>query len=153
MYRVVIVEDDPMVSLINRTYVERDSRFQVVQTFQDGQTALDWLAQNPVDLVVLDVYMPLFTGEELLRALRHQQIDVDAIMVTAANAGPTVDALLKMGVVDYLMKPFTAERWTLSAAIERRWQGTWWNKAHWISSSLPPVPATGNPLRVSRKVR
>ena len=58
MYRVVIVEDDPMVSLINRTYVERDSRFQVVQTFQDGQTALDWLAQNPVDLVVLDVYMP-----------------------------------------------------------------------------------------------
>ena len=110
MYRVVIVEDDPMVSLINRTYVERDSRFQVVQTFQDGQTALDWLAQNPVDLVVLDVYMPLFTGEELLRALRHQQIDVDAIMVTAANAGPTVDALLKMGVVDYLMKPFTAER-------------------------------------------
>nr|WP_326215898.1 response regulator [uncultured Oscillibacter sp.] len=110
MYRVVIVEDDPMVSLINRTYVERDSRFQVVQTFQDGQTALDWLAQNPVDLVVLDVYMPLFTGEELLRALRHQRIDVDAIMVTAANAGPTVDALLKMGVVDYLMKPFTAER-------------------------------------------
>lgn len=62
MYRVVIVEDDPMVSLINRTYVERDSRFQVVQTFQDGRTALNWLEQNPADLVVLDVYMPLFTG-------------------------------------------------------------------------------------------
>ena len=71
MYRVVIVEDDPMVSLINRTYVERDSRFQVVQTFQDGQTALDWLAQNPVDLVVLDVYMPLFTGEELPVSYTH----------------------------------------------------------------------------------
>ena len=110
MYRVVIVEDDPMVSLINRTYVERDSRFRVVQTFQDGRTALNWLEQNPVDLVVLDVYMPLLTGEELLRALRHRRIDVDAIMVTAANDGPTVDALLKMGVVDYLMKPFTVER-------------------------------------------
>ena len=66
MYRVVIVEDDPMVSLINRTYVERDPRFQVVQTFQDGRAALDWLEQNPVDLAVLDVYMPLFTGVELL---------------------------------------------------------------------------------------
>ena len=110
MYRVAIVEDDPMVSLINRTYVERDSRFRVVQTFQDGRTALNWLEQNPVDLVVLDVYMPLLTGEELLRALRHRRIDVDAIMVTAANDGPTVDALLKMGVVDYLMKPFTVER-------------------------------------------
>ena len=30
MYRVVIVEDDPMVSLLNRTFVERDARFQVV---------------------------------------------------------------------------------------------------------------------------
>ena len=110
MYRVVIVEDDPMVSLINRTYVERDSRFRVVQTFQDGRAALNWLTQNPVDLAVLDVYMPLFTGVELLRELRHRQIDVDVIMVTAANDGATVDALLKMGVVDYLMKPFTAER-------------------------------------------
>ena len=110
MYRVAIVEDDPMVSLINRTYVERDSRFRVAQTFQDGRTALNWLSQNPVDIVVLDVYMPLFTGVELLRELRHRQIDVDVIMVTAANDGATVDALLKMGVVDYLMKPFTAER-------------------------------------------
>ena len=110
MYRVAIVEDDPMVALINRTYVERDNRFRVVQNFQNGQAALDWLTQNPVDLVVLDVYMPLLTGEELLRELRRRQVGVDAIMVTAANAGPTVDALLKMGVVDYLVKPFTAER-------------------------------------------
>ena len=75
MYRVVIVEDDPMVSLINHTYVERDTRFQVVQSFQNGRMALEWLEQNPVDLVVLDVYMPLFTGEELLRALRRRQIE------------------------------------------------------------------------------
>ena len=110
MYRVVIVEDDPMVSLINRTYVERDPRFQVVQTFQDGRAALDWLEQNPVDLAVLDVYMPLFTGVELLRELRRRGVDVDAVMVTAANDRQTVDALLKMGVVDYLVKPFTARR-------------------------------------------
>ena len=43
MYRVVIVEDDPMVALLDRTYVERDPRFRVVQTFQDGRAALEWL--------------------------------------------------------------------------------------------------------------
>ena len=64
MYRVVIVEDDPMVSLLNRTFVERDARFEVVQSFQDGRAALAWLEQNPADLAVLDVYMPLFTGLE-----------------------------------------------------------------------------------------
>ena len=95
MYRVVIVEDDPMVSLINRTYVERDPRFQVVQTFQDGRAALAWLEQNPADLAVLDVYMPLFTGLELLHALRGQGVAgqlmeaaVDQIR-TARKADPT----------------------------------------------------------------
>ena len=72
MYRVVIVEDDPMVSLLDRTFVERDARFEVVQSFQDGRAALAWLEQNPADLAVLDVYMPLFTGLELLHALRGQ---------------------------------------------------------------------------------
>ena len=99
-----------MVSLLDRTFTEKDPRFRVVQTFQDGRAALDWLAQNPADLVVLDVYMPLFTGVELLHALRERDIPVDAIMVTAANDSATVDQLLKMGVVDYLVKPFTFER-------------------------------------------
>ena len=95
MYRVVIVEDDPMVSLLDRTYTEKDPRFRVVQTFQDGRAALEWLAQNPADLVVLDVYMPLFTGVELLHALRARAVPVDALMVTAANDAATVDQLLK----------------------------------------------------------
>lgn len=110
MYRIVIVEDDPMVSLLDRTYAEKDARFQVVQMFQNGQAALEWLTENPADLVILDVYMPLLTGFELLRTLRSRQIPVDAIMVTAANDPETVDALLKMGVVDYLVKPFTCDR-------------------------------------------
>lgn len=110
MYRVVIVEDDPMVSLLDRTFTEKDARFRVVQTFQDGRSALEWLSQNPADLVVLDVYMPLFTGVELLQALRTRAVPVDAIMVTAATDTATVDHLLKMGVVDYLVKPFTYER-------------------------------------------
>ena len=110
LYRAVIVEDDPMVSLLNRTFIEKDTRFRVVQTFQDGQSALNWLAQNPADLVVLDVYMPIFTGLELLQALRRRDIPVDAVMVTAANDTATVDQLLKLGAVDYLVKPFTYER-------------------------------------------
>ena len=110
MYRVVIVEDDPMVSFLNRTYMEKDARFQVVQTFQNGQAALELAERNPADLVILDVYMPVFTGLELLAPSGPRRLRIDAIMVTAANDAPTVDALLKLGVVDYLVKPFTYER-------------------------------------------
>ena len=103
LYRVVIVEDDPMVSLLDRTYTEQDRRFRVAQTFQDGHSALEWLTQNPTDLVVLDVYMPLFTGLELLQALRHRDISVVAIMVTAANDTATLAQLLQLGRVGYLV--------------------------------------------------
>lgn len=114
MYQVVIVEDDPMVSLLDRTFTEKDPRFQVIQSFQDGHSALNWLIHHSADLLILDVYMPLFTGLELLHALRARSISVDVIMVTAANDTQTVDALLKLGVMDYLVKPFTYERFQQS---------------------------------------
>lgn len=110
MYRVVIVEDDPMVSFLNQSYVEGDPRFQVENTFQDGCSARDWLLENPVDLLILDVYMPRISGLELLRSLRSQKVAADVIMVTAAHDAGTVDALLKLGVMDYLVKPFTRQR-------------------------------------------
>lgn len=110
MYQVVIVEDDPMVSYLNQTFIEKDPRFQVSHVFQDGRTALDWLTTHSADLVVLDVYMPLLTGLDLLHELRYRGIAVDVIMVTAANDTKTVDALFKLGIIDYLVKPFTCER-------------------------------------------
>ena len=109
-YQVVIVEDDPMIAMLNRGFVEQDRRFQVVREFRDGRAALHWLTDNPVDLLILDVFMPVLSGLELLRRLRAAGSPADAIMVTAANDGRTVDTLLKLGVVDYLVKPFTRER-------------------------------------------
>ena len=155
MYRVVIVEDDPMVSLLDRTYTEKDARFQVVQTFQNGQAALEWLSVNPADLVILDVYMPLLTGHELLRELRSRQISVDAIMVTAANDPGTVDALLKMGVVDYLVKPFSMKELDARLrALVRRAQGRQTRSVlRWEDIELDPAAhsatRSGVPLRLS----
>lgn len=110
MYQAVIVEDDPHIAALNREYLVRDPRFQVTQVFQDGRAALRWLSAHPVDLVVLDLYMPVLTGLELLRELRRQEVACDVIMVTAATDNRTVDALLKLGVMDYLVKPFAYSR-------------------------------------------
>lgn len=62
MYTVVIIEDDPMITRLNRRYVEQDSRFAVVQTFSAAYPALFWLQRNPIDLIILDVYMPQMSG-------------------------------------------------------------------------------------------
>lgn len=134
-YQAVIVEDDPMIASIDQNFLERDPRFRLAASFRSGQDALPWLLRHPADLLILDVYMPRMTGLELLRELRSFGITSDAVMVTAANDSKTVDALLKLGVADYLVKPFTA------AASSR----------HWISSaaSAPPSPPTAASARRS----
>lgn len=69
-YKVLIVEDDPMVSMINEQYVNRNKAFRVVGKCKDGKSALEYLENNTVDLIVLDVYMPLMDGFETLRQIR-----------------------------------------------------------------------------------
>lgn len=110
LYKLVIVEDNPMIAMLNRTYAQRDGRFCVCAEFPDGSAALPWLLTHPADLVLLDVYMPVFSGLDLLRELRAKGSGVDVVMVTAAHEVETLDALMKLGITDYLVKPFTEER-------------------------------------------
>lgn len=110
MYEVVIVEDNPMVSALNRRFVEADGRFHIVADFSSGREALRWLFSHPVDLVLLDVFMPVLTGTQLLRELRAGGVGTDAIMVTAAHDTQTLNELLKLGIIDYLVKPVSQIR-------------------------------------------
>ena len=110
MYSVVIVEDDPIITELNRRYVEKDGRFGPVQCFAAPRPALDWLHRHPADLVILDFFMPQMTGLEFLRAVRGAGIESDVIMITAANDAATVEALTRLGIVDYLVKPFAYDR-------------------------------------------
>lgn len=118
MYRVIIIEDDPMVADINRRYLERDADFSVEGIFKNGIPALEYLVKkNPVDLVLLDYYTPQMTGGEFLERLHNMESFPSVIMVTSANDADIVGRLLARGVVDYLVKPFEYSRF--KAALER----------------------------------
>lgn len=114
MYTVLIVEDDPMVAMINEQFVSRHKDFKVIEKCVDGEGALQYLEKNKVDLVIMDVYMPIMDGFETLRQIRKKQIEVDVIMVTAANEAESLKQGLHLGVVDYLVKPFTFERFKIA---------------------------------------
>ena len=114
MYKVLIVEDDPMVAMINEQYIKRNKNFTLVGKCNDGMSALSFLEKNDIDLIILDVYMPKMNGFETLREIRNRQITTDVIMVTAANDIDSLEEALHLGVVDYLVKPFTFDRFQMA---------------------------------------
>lgn len=115
--RVLLIEDDPMVQQVNRMFIEKVEGFSVVGVASTGDEGKQKIQSFRPDLVLLDVYMPEMDGLELIAELRQAQIDVDIIAVTAANDTTTVKKLLRNGVVDYVVKPFTFER--LEAALKQ----------------------------------
>ncbi len=116
MFNVIIVEDDPMVASINKHYLMANPKLKVVGQFSDGQSALDYLSHNPVDLAILDVYLPIMDGVTLLSRIRSYPLELSVIMVTAANDLPHVRQLMALGITDYLVKPFEQSRF--NQAIE-----------------------------------
>ena len=113
-YRVLIVEDDPMVGMINSQFVKKAEGFEVAGMCRNGQEAVDFLSTNTVDLILLDVYMPVMNGVETLKKIRAMKISAEVIMVTAANDTATIEETMHLGVHDYLIKPFTFERFFAS---------------------------------------
>lgn len=114
MYKVLIVEDDPMVAMINEQYVLKNKSFSVCGKCKDGISALEFLKNESVDLIIMDVYMPKLDGFETLRQIRKKQIPADVIMVTAANDRDSLEEALHLGIVDYLVKPFTFDRFQMA---------------------------------------
>ena len=111
--RVLIIEDDPMVAMIHKEYFKKKELTNNLNHVTSLETAKDYLKKNNVDLIVLDNYLTDGQGVEFLPELKGYPI----IMITAANDVQTVEAALSNGVVDYLVKPFTYERF--SQAIDK----------------------------------
>lgn len=117
MYKVLIVEDDPMVAMINEQYVCRNKNFCVQKTCRNGQEALDFLESaegSCTDLVIMDVFMPYLNGVETLKKIREKKLDCEVIMVTAANDPATLEETMHLGVIDFLIKPFAYERFQVA---------------------------------------
>ena len=113
-YSVLIVEDDPMVAMINEQYVRKNRRFKVCASCRNGQEALDFLEEQRVDLIIMDVYMPILDGVETLKQLRQRRCGAEVVMVTAANDAATLENTMHLGVLDYLIKPFAYERFQVA---------------------------------------
>ncbi|MDA1756920.1 response regulator [Bacillus cereus] len=119
MIKVLIVEDDPMVAMLNTHYLEQVGGFELVQAVNSVKSAIEVLAESRIDLVLLDIFMPEETGFELLMYIRNQEKEIDIMMISAVHDMGSIKKALQYGVVDYLIKPFTFERFKEALTIYR----------------------------------
>lgn len=114
--RVLVVDDreESIDFVVN--YVLKPKGYRVIKA-RDGQEGLQKaLEQNP-DLIILDVQMPKMDGMEVLRALRAEGRDTPVILMTFHGSEELVVQAFRLGVKDYVIKPFQAEE--MLSAIER----------------------------------
>jgi len=103
--RVLVVDDDPTVSDVVRRYLER-AEFEVTLAV-DGQGALDAVAAQRPDLVVLDLMLPGIDGLEVCRRLRADDPQLPVVMLTALGDEADRVVGLSLGADDYVTKPFS----------------------------------------------
>lgn len=114
---VLIIEDDPMVEFIHRSYLEKLALFQAIYSADTADAAQQLLEEKTVDLILLDIHLKEGNGLDFLSQLRSKRTTVEVILITAANEANNVQTGLHLGALDYLIKPFTFERFQQSIAL------------------------------------
>jgi len=104
---VLVVEDDPVAADAHALYVSRVPGFAVTAVARSRAEAVRTLERRPVDLVLLDLYLPDGGGLSLLRSLRAAGHTTDVFAVTSARDLAVVREGVSLGVVQHVLKPFT----------------------------------------------
>ncbi len=102
--RILVADDEPHIRAVIRAYLERES-YEVLEA-PDGEAALELARTAGLDLLVLDVMLPLRSGFDVLRTLRSEGSGVGVVMLTARDDVIDRVAGLELGADDYVTKPF-----------------------------------------------
>jgi DNA-binding LytR/AlgR family response regulator len=105
MIRCLAVDDEPPALDILKKYILSVQSLELVGTCSDGLEALNFIQQNPVDLIFLDIQMPQILGTDFLRTLKKPP----KVIFTTAFRKFAVEGF-ELDAVDYLLKPISFER-------------------------------------------
>jgi len=146
MSQVLVVDDDETVASVVVSYLERAGH--ETRRVGDGQAALDAVASNPPDLMVLDLMLPEVDGLEVCRRVRKTHADLPIIMLTALGEAEDRIAGLEVGADDYVTKPFSPRELVLRIdTVLRRSAMTPQPAAKLIAGSLTVEPAARRATR------
>ncbi|MBF9221253.1 response regulator transcription factor [Hymenobacter ruricola] len=116
--KLLLVEDEPkLASFVCKGF--RNEGYEIDVAY-DGQMGRSLVEQNPYDLVILDVNLPLLNGFELCRLIRANQPHLPVLLLTALDSIDNKVTGFEAGADDYLVKPFEFKELLLRARVLTR---------------------------------
>jgi DNA-binding LytR/AlgR family response regulator len=107
--KVIIIDDEPLAINVLKNYVEQVKELQLVSTFSNAVDASTYLQSHEVDIVFLDIHMPILDGLEFLKTLH----EAPMVVITTAHEEFALESF-ELEVIDYLVKPIPFPRFLKS---------------------------------------
>ncbi len=107
--RSLIIDDEPLAIKVIENYLKEFEGVQIVETFNNALDALNFLKDENVDLIFLDINMPLLDGLSFIQVLE----DKPLIIITSAHKEFAIETY-ELDVLDYLVKPISFPRFVKS---------------------------------------
>jgi DNA-binding LytR/AlgR family response regulator len=145
--RTLIVDDEPIARRVLREELELIDGVEIVGEADNGENALEQIAEQKPDLVLLDLQMPIMGGLDVVRGLKRGS-HMPVIVVVTAYDKFAIQAF-EAGAIDYLLKPVGQER--LAEAVERARRLKGWQAVERVAQ-LQEISEPSSPQRVKKIV-
>lgn len=108
--KAVVVDDDFMIAKLHADVIKNIDEYQLGGIAYNFEQTLKLFNNCEPDLILLDIFLPDHSGIELLHYLRSKNYQCDIILITAAKDMHFVEASFRLGIFDYLIKPFDLQQ-------------------------------------------
>ncbi len=108
-YKCIIVDDEPLARELIASHLTHFDNFELISSFENALKAYAFLESNTIDLMFLDIEMPLLKGNDFLKKLKNPP----KVIFTTAYREYAIEGY-ELNVIDYLLKPITFDRFFVS---------------------------------------
>lgn len=144
---ILIADDHPLIAAGIKTSLESNPEIEVVAIVQNGKEAIEYVNTHPVDLLLLDIDMPVMNGLDCASILLQQQPDFKIVMLSMHQDAFTIKKVMDLGVKSYLLKTIPSDE--LLFAIQKIHKGEAYFNADVTQALLDNKPTsftTQNPI-------
>jgi two-component system, NarL family, response regulator len=125
--KILLVEDDELFRLGLRVRLQQETGLEIIAEAEDGETAIELVNQNPLDVVLLDVGLPGIGGIEACRQIKQQNPNLPILVLTSHSQKSLIARLIDAGAQGYCLKGIAPEKLVLALRSVAA-GASWWDE-------------------------